>query len=318
MPIRAPLEIHGLVLTLNEEPHIARCLSSMARVCTSITVIDSGSSDRTVEIAKAHGAEIVSNEWRNYATQMNFGIDHLKERRGWLFRVDSDEYLSAMSAQALPAMLSNLDQDVSGVLVQRQIIFLGRRIRWGGVEPNWQLRLWRCGHGVCEQRWMDEHITVTGRVMKSQVEIVDENLRSIDWWTAKHNTYASREAIDILASRGLLGGYEAVGLRTASPQAKFKRAIKDRIYNRLPGGFRSFSYWLYRYVFRLGFLDGRSGYYFHLLQGLWYRTLVDAKVGEILKLANRPGMTVQLAVEEATGISLSESKFHNGPKGGIR
>lgn len=304
----AMTEIHAIVLTCNEELHIARCLTSIHEICTSITVIDSGSSDRTVEIARSFGADVIVNPWVNYATQLNFGIDKLEGRGGWLMRIDADEHLPPESARALPAVLTNLTAGDDGVLVRRQIVFLGRRIRWGGIEPSWQLRLWRCGRGACEQRWMDEHVVVRGGVAKSPIEFVDENLNSIDWWTSKHNNYASREVIDMLASLSLLDGYEDLTRSSASRQAKLKRFIKERIYNRLPGGIRTVAYVLYRYVLRLGFLDGKPGYYFHILQGFWYRTLVDAKLAEVLMLSEQQGLELAEAVKKATGIDPRASR----------
>lgn len=297
-------QIHAIVLTFNEEMHIARCLASIRGVCASITVIDCGSTDRTAEIARSFGAEVVTNKWVNYATQMNFGIAHVAGRPGWLLRIDADEYLTERSAQALPSFLVKLSETVDGVLVRRQIVFLGRRIRWGGIEPSWQLRLWQNDRGLCEQRWMDEHIVVKGEVIRSAIDVIDENLNSIDWWTIKHNHYASREVIDILASRGLLLRNDDLSHRVGSRQAKFKRIVKERCYNRMPGGLRSVLYVLYRYVLRLGFLDGAPGYFFHFLQGFWYRTLVDAKLREILAEVSTTGTPLAEIIRRKTGIEV--------------
>lgn len=294
--------IHAIILTLDEEKHIHRCIESIRPVCTAILVVDSGSKDKTCEIARSLGATVIVNPWVNYATQFNHGIAALGNREGWLLRIDADEYMSERSASKLRALLDGMPAGVDGLLVQRQIVFMGRRIKWGSVEPNWQLRIWRAGHGACESRWMDEHIVVEGSVRKTDIELVDENLNSLDWWTSKHNKYASREVIDILSSRGSLGVATDLAQHGASPQAKLKRFIKNSIYNRLPGGARSLAYLFYRYVLRLGFLDGKPGYYFHVLQGFWYRTLVDAKLSEIELIARTSGVSIADAVRIATSI----------------
>jgi glycosyltransferase involved in cell wall biosynthesis len=292
-------EVHAIILTLDEEIHIARCIESIRDHCVSITVVDSGSKDRTCEIARAAGADVVTNRWINYATQMNFGIDHLAGRGGWLLRIDADEVLEP--GVDVAALLTQLPESVSGLLVQRRIYFLGRRIRHGGIEPSWQLRLWRNGRGRCEQRWMDEHIQTDNAPVSSAVEISDKNLNSLSWWTAKHNSYASREAIDLLNARyNFLPGNNAVTAALGS-QARIKRQIKEQIYRFLPGGLRALVYFLYRYVLRLGFLDGRPGYYFHVLQGFWYRTLVDAKVREIVDYAEALNVTLERAIADRTG-----------------
>lgn len=294
-------EIHAIILTLDEEKHIARCIESIRDQCASILVVDSGSKDRTREIATSLGAEVIENPWINYATQTNKAIAACAGKTGWLMRIDADEYLTPASVAGLHDLLDRQPRDVGGIVVRRQIVFLGRRIKWGAIEPSWQLRLWRAGQGSCEQRWMDEHIVVTGKVVRSTIDLVDENLNSLDWWTSKHNRYASREVIDILASRGLLGGNMDIQRHSASWQAKLKRFLKERVYEKLPGGVRPLLFFLYRYVARLGFLDGKQGYYFHILQGFWYRTLIDAKLDEIMALAKRRGISVSEAVRLATG-----------------
>lgn len=294
-------EMHAIILTLDEEKHIARCIESIRDQCASILVVDSGSKDRTREIAMGLGAEVIENPWINYATQTNKAIAACAGKTGWLMRIDADEYLTPASAAGLHELLERQPRDVGGIVVRRQIVFLGRRIKWGAIEPSWQLRLWRAGQGSCEQRWMDEHIIVTGKVVRSTIDLVDENLNSLDWWTGKHNRYASREVIDILASRGLLGGNMDIQRHSASWQAKLKRFVKERVYERLPGGVRPLLFFLYRYLVRLGFLDGKQGYYFHILQGFWYRTLIDAKLDEIMALAKRRGIPVSEAVRLATG-----------------
>ena len=272
-------EIHAIVLTQDEEIHIARCLESLRGVCASITVVDSGSTDRTLDIARGFGAEILSNPWVNYATQMNFGIDRLAGRGGWLLRIDADEYLCEGTGRGLLQALDSMPVNVDGVCLRLRRIFMGRWLKHGGLYPLWLLRVWRNGRGRCESKWMDEYIAVTADVRHLPLDFADHNLKPLSWWSNKHVSYAGREAIDILLMERA-GAPETEGQVGRSGWKKF---VKARIYNRLPGGLRSFLYLIYRYVFRLGFLDGREGYYFHVLQGFWYRTLVDAIVVDIRK-----------------------------------
>lgn len=297
--------IHAIILTFNEERHIARCIQSLSGQCASVTVIDSGSTDATVTTALSLGAEVISRAWVNYAIQMGFAIDSLAARGGWLFRIDADEVVDADSRTTLTEAIANAGDKVDGLLMQRRIHFMGRRIRHGSIEPSWQLRLWRNGRGRCEQRWMDEHIVVDGAVAKTALVLSDINLNSLTWWTEKHNGYASREAIDILNLQYRLfpgDGFESSG---ASPQARRRRYVKERVYARIPPGGRALLYFVYRYILRLGFLDGREGLYFHLMQGLWYRTLVDAKVTEILRFSELNQVSVQEAVRAITGVDVS-------------
>ncbi len=296
--------IHVIILTLDEEQHIGRCINSLKGQCASVTVIDSGSKDATVAVAEKLGAQVFKNAWVNHATQMNFGIDALVGKGGWLLRIDADEVLDPDSTQPLAEAIKAADPNVDGLLVRRRIHFMGRRIRHGGIEPSWQLRLWRNGRGRCEQRWMDEHIKVVGKVAKSGIVLSDINLNSLTWWTAKHNSYASREVIDMLNRR--YGFMQSDGLSQcgASSQAKFRRFLKEQVYGRVPKGLRAFVYFLYRYLIRLGFLDGAPGWYFNVLQAFWYRTLVDAKVAEIEARTVQDGLSITDAITACTGIVL--------------
>lgn len=301
--------LHALILTLDEERHIGRCIESLSGVATSILCVDSGSRDRTVEIAKALGARVVTRAWVNYATQMNHAIATAESLGGWLFRIDADEVLDEEGGESLLAFLAAQPEDVAGVAVRRRIHFMGRRIRHGGIEPSWQLRIFRAGRGRCEMRWMDEHIIVDGTVVRSAASIADINLKPVTWWTEKHNSYASREAIDLLNMRhGLFPSDTRVAGRTTSPGAAFKRFLKRDVYARMPCGLRSTLYFLARYILLLGFLDGRAGFYFHVFQAFWYRTLVDAKVVEITEHARERGVGLVEAIRSTTG-------FDVGPKG---
>jgi glycosyltransferase involved in cell wall biosynthesis len=295
------MELHAIVLTMNEEKHLARCLKSIAGACDSVLVVDSGSTDRTVEIAREHGATVLHNTFVNYATQLNFAIAQLKGRGGWLLRIDADEVLLA-EPSVVRLMIGEAPPQVDGLLVKRRMHFMGRPMTWGGMDPIWQLRLWREGHGLCEQRWMDEHILVEGEVAKTPLRIDDVNLNSVSWWTDKHNSYATREAIDILAKCHDLFPIESVARSRGRDQVVIKRALKDKLYLRLPPGLRSTLYFLYRYVLRGGFMDGRPGWYFHVLQGFWYRTLVDAKVLEIEQHARETGASILESISAVTGV----------------
>src|SRR5262245_11403203 len=301
--LRKPMAtIHAIVLTYNEAIHIERCLRSIKPVCETITVVDSGSTDQTVAIAMSLGAEVVVNPWVNHAIQVNFGIERVADRGGWILRIDADEVLDECSPRISGDALDRVGLEVDGILIQRRIYFLGRRMRWGGIEPSWQLRLWRNGSGYYEQRWMDEHIKVDGHVIKSGVVFSDINHKSLSWWISKHNDFASREAIQYLNLRYGFAPHEVFNQSGASAQARLRRLLKEKVYLRLPAGSRAMAYFLYRYILRLGFLDGAAGYYFHLMQGLWYRTLVDAKVAEIITFAESEQVSIVDAIKERTGI----------------
>ena len=273
--------ISVIILTHNEEKHIGRCIASLLPFTKQIFIVDSFSTDQTVEIARAMGAVVVQNPWVNYATQFNYGIRHVPFQTSWLMRMDADEYVLPELATEINARLTTLSDDVSGIYVKRRVMFMNRWMRHGDYYPIWLLRIWRNGQGICEESWMDEHIKLsTGRSIQFEHDLVDHNLNNLTWWTQKHNLYAIREVIDILNIRFNFDQSIRVEPKLFGTQEQRKRYLKQR-YASLPLFTRPVLYFLYRYILRLGVLDGRPGLMWHFLQGLWYRFLVDAKLYEV-------------------------------------
>ncbi len=296
--------ITALILTANEEKHIARCLRSLAGVVDQVVVVDSGSTDNTVALCREWGAEVHHNPWRNYSSQLNWGLDHGGIRGDWCLRIDADEYLSEPLRASLRRRVleSEVPAEVTGFYVNRIMVFMGRAIRHGGCGSLYMLRLFRRGAGRCEERWMDEHIALSsGRTERLEGELVDENLNNIGWWIGKHNNYATREAIDLLNMRH---GFEAHTPRVSmdeGSQASRKRWLKEKVYARLPTGVRAALYFVWRYVGQLGFLDGQAGLVFHFMQGFWYRFLVDLKVNELEGRAAASGRPIEQVIEAEYG-----------------
>ncbi len=287
-----------VILTRDEARHIERCLASVAGLALRVVVVDSGSTDATTALAAAAGADIFANPWVNYATQFNWALDHCGIDTPWTLRLDADEVVLPALRTRLAAFFAD-PGDAVAATVNRQIHFLGRWIRWGGIYPVRQLRVWRTGRGRCEDRWMDEHIGVDGPIRHLDADIADINLNTLGWWTGKHNGYATREAIDELLRP--LAPVTGGGL---DRQARVKRWIKHSVYGRMPLGLRALAYFLYRYCVRLGFLDGWQGLVFHGLQGGWYRFLVDAKIAEIRHLMAERQQDLATVVADAYGIRL--------------
>ena len=271
-----------LILTYNEERHIARALQSVAPFASEVFVIDCFSTDGTVEIARSFGATVLGNPWINYSRQFQWGLDNAPITADWIMRLDADEVIEPELAVEITEELPTLAADVAGVNLKRKHIFLGRWIRHGGRYPLILTRIWRRGQGHVEDRWMDEHIVVKGgRIVLFDGPFSDHNLNDLRFFTGKHNSYATLEAADVLGRRhGLFFEQPALSQAVSSRQASIKRRIKEQIYNRLPFQVAAIGYFLFRYVGQLGFLDGREGLIYHVLQGYWYRFLVGAKVME--------------------------------------
>ena len=298
------MSVTAIILTFNEEQHLARCIESLRDLNAEILVVDCFSNDQTVEIATSRGARVFQHKWVNYAAQFNWALTQLAPATEWVLRIDADEILTPGLAKEIRMVLPGIPVTVLGVYLNRRMTFLGESIRYGGVFPVKVLRLFRYGHGECENRWMDEHIKVTGATMELKGELIDDNLNSLTWWTDKHNKYASREAVDLLNLEYKFMQHDSVASFSGGSQAGFKRWVKERLYARLPRGFRALFYFLYRYIFRLGFLDGQAGAAFHFLQGFWYRYLVDAKVAEVKRYMRDKGVGIKPAIREVLGIEV--------------
>lgn len=276
------LPVAVIVLTKDEQIHIERCISNAMCVSNEVYVVDSESTDNTRSIAEGMGAKAVVHQWPgNQSEQFNWALDNLPLKSEWVLRLDADEYLTDELIEELYEKVPQLPADVSGIILPLRRIFLGRQIKRGTGRIE-LLRLFRRGKGRSETRLMDEHIQLSeGITVKMTGEFADDNLNNLSWWTQKHVGYAIREAVDLLDMEyDLTGAARGDESRHISEQAQAKRMKKHK-YARLPLFWRSTAYFLYRYILRGGFLEGKEGFLWHFLQGWWYRTLVDAKVLEL-------------------------------------
>tara|TARA_B100000678_G_C18193207_1_gene496299 strand:+ start:611 stop:1567 length:957 start_codon:yes stop_codon:yes gene_type:complete len=303
VPVERPV-LTTIILTQNEEKHIARAIRSVAEISERVVVVDSGSSDRTLKIASDLGAQVLENAWTNHATQFNWALEQLPSDTDWVLRLDADEYLTPeLSTQIADALVTAKGEDAA-MIMSRRMHFMGKAIRWGGVFPIRIARAFRYGRGQCESRWMDEHIIFDGAAIELSGELIDDNLNSLSWWTEKHNAYASREAVEMLnLKHGFMSAEQYDGLGS-NEQAGTKRWLKEKVYARLPSGLRATLYFLYRHVLRLGFLDGRRGTAFHVLQGFWYRYLVDTKVYEVQIHMQRYNVDIKQAIKDVLNVDV--------------
>lgn len=271
------LDLTTIILTFNEEKNIVHCIESVKDIAKRIVVIDSFSTDQTVEIAKQLGAEVYQHEFVNQAKQYIHGIDVAKIDTKWILRLDADERLTVESAREIEEIcLKNEDTDVNGIVVRFKVTFMGRDLKHGGIYPLRTLRVYKTEKGYMEDRSMDEHIVLKeGRSVEMKNDCLHCDYKDLGAWIDKHNKYSSRETEDYLKNM------QSVEKGThLNKRAKIKRFIKFKVYYKLPMGIRAYLYYIYRCYFKLGFLDGREGKIFAFMQAYWYRYLVDAKIYE--------------------------------------
>lgn len=270
-----------VILAMNEEKNIVRSVSSVRSIAKRIIVVDSGSTDRTIELAKENGAEVVEHApFVNYATQFNWSLDNTNIDTKWVLRLDADEQVTEELADEMEdALKLHEDDGVNGFEVRCRIIFMGRWIRHGGTYPLIIPRLFRSGFGRVEMRKMDEHTLICGKVLCLKNDLMHYDFKGLHEWIDKHNKYANRECQDYFERKE--SHEQQIKGSLLGNQRQRKRFIKNGVYYSMPSFFRAHMYFIYRYYLRMGFLDGKEGKIFCFLQAYWYRFLVDAKIYEL-------------------------------------
>ncbi len=301
---QVPNSTVAIILTFNEELHIERAVTSALRLADKVYVIDSMSTDRTKALAESLGAVVLQNPWTTHAGQFNWALAQLPPFGGWVVRLDADEFVDN---QLVEDFHRKKQGSHNGLTFNREIHFCGSRIRFGGLFPVPVIRAFRYGKGHCEQRLMDEHILIDGTTGRVEGLLIDQNLNPIDWWIEKHNRYASLEAAEILNRTYNFLNRKAIIHKVAlGKSARIKRWIKDSVYLRLPAGFRSRLYYVYRVYIRFGILGDRQERTFHFLQAFWYRYLVDAKVADVERYMSIHNCNVHVATSRVLRIKIEE------------
>ncbi|MGU8585785.1 glycosyltransferase family 2 protein [Clostridium perfringens] len=282
------VDLTVVILTKNEENNLKKCIESFKGIVKRFVIVDSYSTDNTKklcdELKKSVNLDFYENKFIDYATQLNWGIKNTNISTEWTMRMDADEEITDELVEEIKNKLPNIQKDINGIILKRRVYFMGKWIKHGGKYPELLLRIFRTGYGMCEQKLMDEHmILLEGNTEKFDNDIIDNNNKNLDWWTHKHNWYSNREVLDYQNKVKSNYSDDLINDETNKGQAARKRFIKNNGYYKLPMFFRAHLYFIYRYYFRLGFLDGTEGRIYHFLQAYWYRFLVDAKIYECEK-----------------------------------
>ncbi len=282
------VDLTVVILTKNEENNLKKCIESFKGIVKRFVIVDSYSTDNTKklcdELKKSVNLDFYENKFIDYATQLNWGIKNTNISTEWTMRMDADEEITDELVEEIKNKLPNIQKDINGIILKRRVYFMGKWIKHGGKYPELLLRIFRTGYGMCEQKLMDEHmILLEGNTEKFDNDIIDNNNKNLDWWTHKHNWYSNREVLDYQNKVKSNYSDDLINDEINKGQAARKRFIKNNGYYKLPMFFRAHLYFIYRYYFRLGFLDGTEGRIYHFLQAYWYRFLVDAKIYECKK-----------------------------------
>lgn len=272
-------DITAIILTKNEEVNIERCIRSIKDWVDRVVVVDSGSTDKTVELAKGLGAEIYHHEpFVHYAGQFNWALDNVDVKTKWVYRIDADEEVTPeLASEIVENCQKHHDDDVNGFVMKFKIAFMGTFLKHGGMYPFYNLTIFKYGIGRYEDRALGEHVILSeGKTIDLKNDCLHYDFKSLDAWINKHNWYATREVADYYATRSK--GQEDPN--KLYHEAKKTSKLRDGLYYRMPIFLRAKLYFWYRYYIRLGFLDGKAGYVHAFLQAYWFRFLVDAKIME--------------------------------------
>lgn len=273
------MPVSVVVTTFNEERNIRACLGSVAGWCRDLFVIDSGSGDRTQEIAREYTDEVVVHEYVDHPSQWEWALANLPLRTDWVLAIDADNVVSEQLKREIASVLRDERPGVNGYYSTHVHYFQGSRVR--GLKKQWLRLIRRDSARVDRSELVDLRFIVEGEIGVLRGEIVESNAneRSIDFWIDKHQRFATRMAIEEVLRRAGKRTSEAPGRWLGNADERMVW-MKARWY-RFPLYVRPVGYFLYRYLLKGGFLDGKNGFVYHALQAFWFRLLVDVKISEL-------------------------------------
>jgi glycosyltransferase involved in cell wall biosynthesis len=282
-----------VVLTYNEEVHLPRLLKSIEPLGSPVFILDSGSTDATLDIARSCGAVTAHHPFENHPQQWDFALHHFPVDTPWTIGLDADQVVTPELLQLLKSFRSeDVPRGVNGIYFNRKNYFKGRWIRHGGYFPKYLLKMFRTGLGHSDlNQNMDHRFLVPGKtVLWKTGYLIEENLKEneVEFWISKHNRYSTLQAREEIERKKGLRNQAVAPKLFGNPDQR--TAFLKNIWWKAPLFLRPLFYFTWRYFFQMGFLDGRRGFIFHFLQAFWYRLVVDIKIEEQFKKSVVPDL----------------------------
>lgn len=266
-----------IIPTFNEEANLPFALESVRDWADAVFVVDSESTDKTASIARAHGAQLVTQPWLGYARQKNWALANLPIQTDWVFILDADEAITPQLRDEL-LLISRGDHAqhrIAGYYVNRLTYFLSKPIRHCGYFPSYNLRFFKRGKARYEEREVHEHMIVDGPTSRLRHLMLHEDRRGLEHLIAKHNRYSTLEARELTRERVLRKGEDVGPLERGIAT---RRWLKRNVLPRLP--FTALWRFLYMYIIKLGILDGATGFRFCLFLAA-YDLFISLKMTEL-------------------------------------
>jgi glycosyltransferase involved in cell wall biosynthesis len=277
------LPISAIILTYNEELNIKKCLDSVLDWADEIIIVDSYSTDKTLEIAKLYTEKIYQNKYDGHPQQWQWTLKNVPIKNEWVFAIDADFIITEELWKEIAIKFAELNEEISGFYVRHKEVFKARPILHGGVYPSYWLRIFKKDKvRIDENELVDVHFYVNGRTENLEFDLIEQNYKdeNIFFWIEKQNKFAKRHAIEEINRRDKMLNWPVKPNIFGSPGQR--KLFFKNIYYKLPLYVRPFLYLFYRYILKLGFLDGKEGFIYHFTQGFFYRMLVDINIDEIL------------------------------------
>lgn len=283
-------EFSFVILTFNEEIHLPRLLNSIKALNAPIFILDSGSTDKTLEIADQFGAKVLYNKFENHPKQWDFALKNFPLENEWIIGLDADQIVTPeLLAKLQSFRAADFPKEVNGIYFNRKNYFKGRWLRYGGYFPKYMLKMFRKGFGHSDlNENMDHRFIIEGKtIVWKNGYLIEENLKEneISFWIAKHNRYSDLVAKEEVERLNKMRTQTVKARLFGNPDERI--AYLKSIWWRMPLYLRPFLYFMYRFFWKWGFLDGKQGRIFHFLHAFWFRLLIDIKVEEILKNQNK-------------------------------
>lgn len=278
-----------LLTTRNEEANLARSLGSVVRWADQVIVLDSESTDGTVEIAERMGATVerlAYEHGRIIPWIFQWALDNLPIRNEWILLLEADQAVSPLLRAEIEKLVVMAGEIRNGFYLRRRQIFRGRPLRFGGYGGKRMLKLFRRGHGELDPVEQDTRVYVKGPVGSLDGALEEWNVKEdeILFYLGKHLRYIEAFAQEELRRRqGAVFKGRARLFGTPDERILWQKGI----WLRLPLFARPFAYFVWRYFFLFGFLDGSTGFLFHFLQAFWFRLCVDVRLAELVRAGRR-------------------------------
>ena len=274
-----------IILTFNEEQHLPRLLKSIKELEAPVFILDSGSTDQTIEIGKQFGATIQFNAFENHPKQWDHALKNFSITTPWVICLDADQEVTPELRAKLKDFKEEEHLNINGIYFNRKNFFKGKWIKHGGYYPFYLLKMFRYGIGFSDvNENMDHRFASPGESLVWKDGIIkEENLKEnqIRFWIEKHNRYSDLLAMEEVERMQNARGQTEQPRFWGSPNQR--KAWFKKQWWRLPRYLRPGLYFTQRMIFQLGILDGRTGIIFHFLQAFWFRLVVDIKIDELLK-----------------------------------